>query len=167
MSKNLEIERKFLVKMPDLRKLDVVRRLNITQTYLKRGYNNSQRRVRRIDENGSITYTYTEKQFISPLIRNEDEFEISEQEYSRLLMQKDKHYAPVEKIRYCFDYHSQLFELDTYPFSGDLAIMELELELPEQTIDFPDNVNVIKDVSSDKSYSNAALANAGIFPEAL
>ena len=106
MSKNLEIERKFLVKMPDLRKLDVVRRLNITQTYLKRGDNNSQRRVRRIDENGSITYTYTEKQFISPLIRNEDEFEISEQEYSRLLMQKD-------------------------------------------------------------SYSNAALANAGIFPEAL
>lgn len=167
MSKNLEIERKFLVKMPDLRKLDVVRRLSITQTYLRHGDNNSQRRVRRIDENGTVTYTYTEKQFISPLVRNENEFEISEQEYYRLLMQKDSNYAPVEKIRYCFDYHGQLFELDTYPFSGDLAIMELELDLPEQTIDFPDQVNVIKDVSSDKSYSNAVLANAGVFPETL
>lgn len=167
MSKNLEIERKFLVRMPDLHRLDVKRKLSITQTYLKRGDNDSQRRVRRIDENGSITYTYTEKQFISPLVRNEDEFEISEQEYFRLLTQKDSNYIPVEKIRYCFDYHSQLFELDTYPFSDDLAIMELELEIPEQTIDFPNHVKVIKDVSSDKSYSNAALANAGIFPETV
>jgi CYTH domain-containing protein len=43
--------------------------------------------------------------------------------------------------------------------------MELELSSPEQKIDFPDNVNVIKDVSSDAKYSNAALATAGAFPE--
>lgn len=167
MSKGLEIERKFLVELPDLRELDIIRRIGIIQTYLTRGENNSQRRVRRIDENGRTTYTYTEKQFISPLVRVENEFEISEQDYSSLLKQKDTHCAPVEKVRYCFDYNSQLFELDTYPFSGDLAIMELELDSPEQKIDFPDNVNVIKDVSGDKSYSNAALANAGAFPETI
>ena len=45
--------------------------------------------------------------------------------------------------------------------------MELELRSPEQKIDFPDNVRVIRDVSSDKKYSNAALATAGAFPEQL
>ena len=62
------------------------------------------------------------------------------------------------------NYHDQLFELDTYPFSDSLAIMELEMESPEQLIDFPDNVRVIKDVSADKRYSNSALASAGRFP---
>ena len=48
MSKGLEIERKFLVELPDVKRLDVKRRIGITQTYLSRGRNDSQRRVRRI-----------------------------------------------------------------------------------------------------------------------
>ena len=42
--------------------------------------------------------------------------------------------------------------------------MELEMKSPDQLIDFPDNVRVLKDVSADKRYSNAALASAGRFP---
>jgi len=42
--------------------------------------------------------------------------------------------------------------------------MELELRSPDQKIDFPDNVHVLGDVSSDKRYSNASLASAGRFP---
>ena len=71
----------------------------------------------------------------------------------------------MEKVRYCFDYRGQLFEMDKYPFSDKLAIMELELSSPEQAIDFPDKVRVIKEVSDDPRYSNAALAKAGAFPE--
>ena len=167
MSKGLEIERKFLVELPDLDSLDVRRRIAITQTYLSSGKNNSQRRVRRIDENGRVKFTYTEKIFLTDVTREENEYEITEMEYRDLLGQTDKRFSPVEKVRYCFDYHDQLFELDTYPFSGELAIMELELRSPEQKIDFPDNVRVIRDVSSDKKYSNAALATAGAFPEQL
>lgn len=164
MAKGLEIERKFLVEFPDIGCLDVKRKIGITQTYLSRGENNSQRRVRKISENGAVSYTYTEKVFLSPLTREENEFEISEQEYRKLLEQTDKSCAPVEKVRYCFDYHSQLFELDTYPFSKELAIMELELDSAEQKIELPDNVRVLKDVSADKAYSNAALSTAGAFP---
>lgn len=165
MSKELEIERKFLVELPDFEKLDVRRRIGITQTYLDRGENDTQRRVRRICENGSVRYTYTEKVFLTPVTREENEYEITESEYEKLLGEKDERFSPVEKTRYCFDYHDQHFELDTYPFSGKLAIMELELGSPEQIIDFPDNVTVIRDVSADKRYSNSALATAGAFPE--
>lgn len=165
MAKDLEIERKFLVVLPDLNKLDVKRKIEIMQTYLKRGSNDSQRRVRKIIENGSVFYTYTEKVFVSPVVREENESEITADEYVRLLEQSDKSCAPVEKIRYCFNYSDQLFELDVYPFSNDYAIMELELDFPEQKIYFPECVNVLKDVSDDKRYSNASLALAASFPE--
>lgn len=167
MSEGLEIERKFLVELPELQKLDILSTAGITQTYLMQGTDNSQRRVRKIDENGAVIYTYTEKRFITPVIRDEREREISSAEYERFLMQRDMECAPVEKIRYRFDYLGQLFELDVYPFSDKLAILELELESPEQKINLPDYINVIKDVSADKKYSNAALANAGAFPEMM
>lgn len=165
MAKDLEIERKFLVVLPDLNKLDVKRKIEVMQTYLKRGSNDSQRRVRKIIENGSVFYTYTEKVFVSPVVREENESEITADEYVLLLEQSDKSCAPVEKIRYCFNYSDQLFELDVYPFSNDYAIMELELDFPEQKIYFPECVNVLKDVSDDKRYSNASLALAASFPE--
>lgn len=167
MSEGLEIERKFLVELPELQKLDILSAAGMTQTYLIRGEDNSQRRVRKIDENGAVTYTYTEKRFITPVIRDEREREISSAEYEMLFMQRDMECVPVEKVRYRFEYKSQLFELDVYPFSDKLAILELELDTPEQKIDFPDYIKIIKDVSADKKYSNAALANAGAFPELM
>lgn len=98
------------------------------------------------------------------LFREENEYEITADEYVRLLEQLDESCTPVEKTRYCFNYSDQLFELDVYPFSHDLAIMELELDFPEQKIYFPECVNVLKDVSDDKRYSNASLALAASFP---
>ncbi len=165
MGKNYEIERKFLVEFPDVAHLDVKRRISIVQTYLKKGVNGSQRRVRCVEENGKVKYTYTEKVFITPVTREENEYEISQEEYRRLLEQERGSCPPVEKVRYCFEYNSQLFELDKYPFSDELAIMELELGSPEQKIDFPDNVKVLREVSDDARYSNASLASAGGFPE--
>ncbi len=165
MAAELEIERKFLVEFPDITKLDVKRKLTIIQTYLHRGKNNSQRRVRRLEDNGNIFYTYTEKIFISPEIREEKEYNISCEEYERLLGEADPQLVPVDKVRFCFNYKNQLFELDTYPFSDRLAVMELELHSPGQVIDFPADVRVIKDVTADSRYSNAALSAAGEFPD--
>ena len=159
-----EIERKFLVEFPDVKKLDVRKRIGITQTYLTDGENDSQRRVRRIDEDGIISYTYTEKIFITHVTREENEKTITQDEYDRLLKQAKTEFRPVEKVRYAFNYHDQMFELDTYPFSDKLAIMELEMKTADQVIDFPDNVRVIREVSEDKRYSNSALALAGGFP---
>ena len=164
---NLEIERKFLVEFPDIDTLDVKRCISITQTYLKDGKDGSQRRVRKISDNGILSYTYTEKIFESPVVRHEKEKEISESEYNELLFQAKKEFTPVIKTRYCFDYKCQLFELDTYPFSDKLAVMELELSDPEQVICLPDSVKVIREVTGEKLYSNSALANAGRFPKGV
>ncbi len=165
MSAQLEIERKFLVKYPDIDSLDVRRRASIIQTYLNNGKNGSQRRVREITENNTVKHTYTEKIFLDPAVREENERVITEEEYNVLLSDKKSKLRPIKKVRYCFNYHEQNFELDTYPFSDKLAIMELELDSIEQNIDFPDNVCVLKDVTGDSSYSNSSLANAGAFPE--
>lgn len=162
---HLEIERKFLVEYPDIAALDVKRKICITQTYLSDGADGAQRRVRSIEENGISSFTYTEKHFRSPVVRDEYEKEISAEEYNDLLKQKKLDFTPVEKIRYCFCYMDQLFELDTYYFSSRFAVMELELSSEDQVIHLPDKVNVIREVTGEKVYSNSALANAGFFPE--
>lgn len=89
MTENLEIEKKFLVKFPDCKSLNIKRKICILQTYLKNGKDNSQRRVRRIDENGVVKYVYTEKIFYSAITRKETEYEISIEEYNDLLAEKN------------------------------------------------------------------------------
>mgnify|MGYP003329723996 CR=1 FL=1 len=99
MGKVYEIERKFLVEYPDVSQLDVRKKIGITQTYLSNGMNNSQRRVRKLDINGEISYTYTEKVFITHITREENECSISSDDYSSLLKQAKRDVKPVEKVR--------------------------------------------------------------------
>lgn len=164
MSEKTEIERKFLIEMPKLGFLDIKKQLGIIQTYLKNGENGSQRRVRKITENGEERFIYTEKMFYSAVIRKEMEFEISPQKYSELLKEARQDFKAIVKKRICFEYREQLFELDIYPFSDSRAILELELEKPEQDIIFPEYINIIKEVTGSEEYSNAALGTAEAFP---
>ena len=163
ITEHLEIERKFLVEYPDTNILDIRCSVSILQTYLSDGKDDSQRRVRQITENGCIRYKYTEKHFRSASVREENERDITADEYAELLKQSKG--VPVDKKRYAFDYMGQMFELDCYSFSDRFAILELELRSEEQRILFPDNINVLREVTSDHSYSNASLANAGAFPD--
>lgn len=165
MSDDLEIERKFLVEMPDLSLLDVRREVNILQIYLENGEGGSQRRVRKIIEKGDTRYVFTEKIFITPVTRKEMESEITREEFVKLLDQVRRDCVPIEKTRFCIYYKEQMFEMDVYPFSGELAILELELESPEQEIFFPPELSVIREVTGNTDYSNANLAKAGAFPE--
>ena len=150
--------------MPDTAKLDVRKKLEILQTYLVNGENDSQRRVRRIAENDEVKYFYTEKLFVTGITRKEMEYEIDKNEYDRLIKQVRADYLPVSKTRYCFDYKNQLFELDVYPFSDSLAVMELELDSEEQEIIFPENVDIIKEITGNPAYSNAKIATDRAFP---
>lgn len=165
MNSALEIERKFLVEMPDTKQLDITERLDILQTYLNDGEDGSQRRVRKICRNGVLSYVYTEKIFYSAEVRKETEFEISSEEYERLAAQRKTELRPIEKTRLRFLYKEQLFELDVYPFSRLLAILELELDDPEQEIFFPDYIKVVKEVTGVDAYSNTSLGNTNAFPE--
>ncbi len=162
---NIEIERKFLIKQPDeklLRQQEGIRMIRITQTYLvPLSEEITNRRVRRIVENGETSYTYTEKKRISSVSREENEREISPEEYSRRLGEA---VSFLEKIRYSFPYGDHVIEIDIYPviFGGKAlegsAILEVELKSEDDEFAIPDFIEVIKEVTGMKKYSNMRLA---------
>lgn len=154
-----EIERKFLIAFPDMEILSRTanRRLEIVQTYLtaKEGEN---RRVRKITEDGRIVYWKTEKKRISNIRRMERETEISEEEYIALLSEADRERRPIEKVRYCVPHGGQTLEIDIFPFWQDKAFLEVELSDETEEISLPPIFQVLREVTEDRRYTNAALA---------
>lgn len=160
----LEIERKFLVKTPDLNKLFnrfKFNRSEIIQTYLY-SRDGVERRIRQRGSNGEYSYYYTEKSFVEHGTRKEIERIISEHEYLTLLMEADTAKNQIRKTRYCFVYKDRYFELDIYPFWDDKAILEVEVSDINENIDIPDIIEVIDDVTGNSRYSNYELASRGL-----
>ena len=154
-----EIERKFLISMPSLLWLDSVakRKLKISQTYLLSDETENAR-VRHIEENGSSSYVHTVKKKISMIKRLETEREICKEEYDGLLTEKDPSRRTIQKIRYCVPNEGHLLEIDIFPFWDDKAYLEVELSSEEENFALPPEICVLKEVTEDKRYTNAALA---------
>ncbi|MGM9588489.1 MAG: CYTH domain-containing protein [Candidatus Limivicinus sp.] len=153
-----EIERKYLIRYPDMDLLNSrAEKTEITQTYLKTRDGRTER-VRKRGFDGAYVYTHTQKTRISDVKRIELEREISEEEYTRLLEDADPARSVIHKDRYCLAYREQMFEIDVYPFWNDRAIMEIELDDEGQEIIFPPEIQIIREVTSDKRYTNSSLA---------
>ncbi len=155
-----EIERKFLIEYPDvkwLERVDNCRKIEIIQTYLKSD-NGEELKVRQRGENGNFTYTFTIKRKISGIKRVEIEKKIDKDEYIKLLMEADISKHPVRKTRYCLMFECQYFEIDVYPFWEDKAIVEVELDSEDTEINFPKEIEIIKEVTYDYAYKNASQA---------
>ena len=95
---------------------------------------------------------------LTGLKRVEIERRLSKDEYLTLLMDADSSKRQIRKTRYCLTYENQYFEIDVYPFWKDKAILEIELNSGNEEIRFPDRIKVIREVTEDDSYKNAALA---------
>jgi len=155
-----EIERKFLIKYPDLdwlNKLKNCQKVEIIQTYLKSN-NDDEVRIRQRGSDEGFVYYKTTKRKIDTLKRIEIEKRLSKDEYLRLLMDADPAKKPIRKTRYCIMYKNQYFELDIYPFWDDKAILEIELNNEEDRIVFPKKIDIIKEVTNDDKYKNISLA---------
>ena len=155
-----EIERKFLIAYPDLsalEKLPNCRRIEIIQTYLT-APDGEESRVRQRGVDGDYIYFQTTKKNLTGLKRVEVERRLSKDEYLRLLMDADPACRPIRKTRYCLTFDNQYFEIDIYPFWKDKAILEIELANESVEIRFPEQIEVIKEVTDDASYKNASLA---------
>ena len=158
----LEIERKFLIEMPNLEEISKyvsTNTVDIVQTYLKSD-GGVERRVRQRGQNGNFSYYLTEKREVTPLTRVELEKKISVKEYVNYLTKANISIPPIIKKRICFVYAGQYFELDIFDFSKDKAILEIELTNENSRIELPRFINVIKDVSEDPFYKNISLARA-------
>ena len=157
----LEIERKFLIEYPDLNWLESLpncRKVDIIQTYLT-AEPGDELRVRQRGENGSYVYFKTRKRKVSKTARVEIEERLSQNEYLRLLMDADPAKRPIRKTRYCLTYDNQYFEVDVYPFWNDQAIVEIELRSENTPIRFPKELKILREVTDDDRYKNAALAD--------
>lgn len=158
-SLNIETERKYLIEMPDTEKLresGAAVYSNISQTYLSCEGNDE--RVRKREYPDHTVYTHTRKSPLSGISRIEEENEISRDEYERLLQRADPAMATVDKTRYEIRHAGKCFEIDVYPFEVKTAVMEIELSSEDEEFEFPPFINVIREVTSDKRFSNKALA---------
>lgn len=160
MKSPVEIERKYVIMMPDIRILREQEGYSVShilQTYLE-SKPNVTRRVRSRGYGDRTVYTETEKTRIDEISSFEEEREISESEYKSLLNLVKQGTRTVHKTRHTFLYHGQTFEVDIYPEWKRTAIMEAELTTREVEVKMPDFIKIITEVSGDKRYSNASMA---------
>lgn len=155
-----EIERKFLIKMPDLQMLASLpecRAVKLSQTYilLPDGTN---ARVRRRGDGEDCSYVKTVKQRLTDRTRIEIEEPLTAEEYRNLLNFADPLRRSIEKTRYCLVWRNTYFELDVFDFWDRQAFLEVELLSEEQEISLPPFLEVLREVTDDSAYGNSALA---------
>lgn len=154
-----EIERKFLIQKPNAAILAQARPIEIMQTYLKSDPE-EEIRVRQRGDGHHFVYYKTVKRPVTPMTRVETEERLTEKEYLRLLMEADPQRHPIRKTRYCLTYENQYFEIDIYPFWEEEAILEIEISSETDAVTLPPFLHVIREVTGEEAYTNAALAKA-------
>jgi CYTH domain-containing protein/thymidylate kinase len=158
----IEIERKFLVKNFDIREMSIpYSAAEIEQTYLITP-SGEETRIRKRGANGSFFYTHTIKKDAGHGKKYETERALSPQEYVNLLSYADPERKTIKKIRYCFLYENQYFELDEYreeiPGLDYKHVLEIELTHIDQEIKMPPFIEIACEATGDKKFSNYNLA---------
>lgn len=157
---NYEIERKFLIEYPDLSQLRAraARVIGIEQTYLSGTGGGVSRRVRKSTEDGAVTYMKNEKRRISAARREENESEISPEEYLELIRSADPARRTIIKTRYCVPVNGLTAEVDVFGGMTEYAVCEVELPSEDAPFALPDFLTVIREVTDDPRFTNAAMA---------
>lgn len=158
--KPLEIERKFLIRYPDMDEISkryVCRTVDIKQIYIKMP-TGEKARIRKRGEGNDSIYIKTVKHKISDAVREEHEQLISREEYERLTCFADPERRPIIKKRTCIIANGKYFELDVFPFWSDRALLEIELESENESFILPETVKCVREVTGDRRYTNSALA---------
>ncbi|MBR7117077.1 MAG: hypothetical protein IKC87_05155 [Clostridia bacterium] len=167
LERGIEIERKFVIEMPDLAVLVGMPEYTVSdieQTYLL-SLQGVTHRVRSRRYGTDVHYFETKKTRIDKMSVIEEEAEITEAEYKRLLLLIDPDTRTLRKTRHTFFYEGLTVEIDIYPEWSSTAILECELPSRERNISLPDFIKIVKEVTGEFGYSNAAMSHS--FPEEL
>jgi len=141
-------------------------RIEIEQFYPMSNDPNVIPRFRKRGQHGYYSFYRTTKQKLGPgkNIEIEDFTTEARYEASREFIRPDT--ALVRKIRTCFEYAGQYFELDEFEdprvkeiIGGD-ALLELEITEDEKKIVLPPWVKGARDVTGQPAFSNLAIAKA-------
>ena len=155
----LEIERKFLIIRPQYTRLSGYKFSDIVQTYLL-----PKGRVRMRKYKDKTVYTHTVKTSVTDITRVEEEREISQSEYNRLLKTADPERSPVSKRRYIIPQIGFDFELDDFGTGYTHALLEIELPAEDTEFHIPDFIKVVREVTAEHEYKNSVIAAKG-FPD--
>lgn len=150
-----EIERKFIISQLPERFLKNAQSVEIEQGYLILE-GDRELRIRKRDNKFWITLKQG-----SGLKRFEQEESISAELFSMLWPLTEG--KRIEKVRYLIELNGHTLEIDI--FSGaltSLIILEVEFSSVEESRSFKSPDFVMKEVTEDKSYKNAALATRGL-----
>ena len=161
-------ERKFLIRYADGNTLSVYQPVEqtITQTYLLGNNSGYERRARKVTSNGSTAYYFTEKQPVSPIERIERERMLTQKEYVKLIEEVDPAFGSITKRRFCFLYQDQYMTVDTYAGSSDLAILDVQIDDQTQEIQFPPELEIVREVTEDVRYHGHMISrNLGLLTE--
>ncbi len=164
---HVEIERKYIILIPDVRKLvaeENYSKLEIMQVYLE-SEDNITHRVRRVKDEKGLSFFETKKMRIDAISAYEDEREITESEFLKSEKNIKRGTRPIIKTRHRFVYHDQTFEIDVYPEWKNSCIMETELDSKDKEVKFPSFIKILAEVTGNNSYSNASMSK--IFPKEL
>ena len=156
----IEIERKLIIEKPSeerLRVCDSYTVSEIEQIYLHIAKGECDR-IRRREYPTHTVYTRTVKHRIDSESCYEDEREISREEYEALEKGIMQGTHPVRKRRHTFLFHGKTIEIDIYPEWERCAALECELSTRGESFLLPDFIRVLRDVTGDARYSNAALS---------
>ena len=156
----LEIERKFLIRMPDLAELKAHagRIIEIEQVYLTGGAPGMSMRIRKSVEGEKTVYHRNEKQRLTDMVRIEREEEIDEKHFNILMGFADPSLQTIRKTRYCVPMNGLIAEIDVFPFWQDRAFCEVELPGEDTLFVLPHWLDVVREVTEDQRYTNLALA---------
>lgn len=161
----LEIERRFLLKViPQNTKEYHVGSINIFQVYLP----NDGETIRRIREESPMSgpdeenvYTYTEKKYVSPGVREENEKDITREEFDELLAEEGtKTYIAKNRHKFKFPETGDLiWEIDMFQ-NINLVIAEVELPSLSIPLELPACLknDIIMEVTNILELSNSSLA---------
>ena len=157
---NVEIERKYIIEIPDLAMLsamDSYTASKIEQIYLDSPIGITHR-IRRRAYSDRVEYTETKKVRIDKSSAYEDERTISEAEYFELLTHRAPDSVALSKVRHTFKYLGQIFEVDVYPNWKQTCIMETELVTSDTAVEMPPFIRIIEEVTGKREYSNASMS---------
>ena len=158
----LASERTFLIEYPDVQWLESrenCRKVEIVQTYL-RSVPGEEVCVRQRGAAGSYTYYETVKKPIDGMKWAELEKALTQKEYLKRLADADPARRTLRKTRYHLMHQGRYFEIDLFPFWSDRALCEVELDQEAAPVALPPELTIIREVTGDAAYSNAALAEA-------
>lgn len=155
-----EVKRKFLVEFPAidvLENMENCHKVEVVRTYLK-SEKDEEIRVRKRGMGDYYTYSLHTRALSAHGEYVETEMQLTPGEYEVLLKQADPHMREIRKMRYCFTYEDDYFELDIYSLWRHQAIVEVEANSRTGKIQFPDFIKVIRELTGVTEYRNRELA---------